>query len=230
MEKKILIRREKEAEVKFLKTLGDTVKTGNNLIKLLNSSQFFLRIETREQAEKLISDPLAFYDQLLIDNISHDSRLNVNMVALSELYNIPRKMFLMGLGVPEDQTSSCQTCGERPVGGTTRISLKDEAIIDAAQFENFSEFLLFRDGVFEIDNKAVEEYSDNFNIYVSNASQFELYNHYNNLADILNDAVAYHKLSSANVQELSKMFGFLILDGKLIINDIKIAEIIKYMN
>lgn len=221
---KILIRRDGGAEAKFLKAVDDTVKKGNELIELFNSTQDFKRIDTLEEAVGLISDPLEYYDQVLIDNISHDKRLQVNMNSLAELYNIPRKEFLMGIGIPEDQVAKCQTCG----GGPEKVLPKLKTL-SLRQYTEYSQFLLFKNGDFVINTQAVEDHSESFNIYASAPGQIEVYNHYKSLTETLNKAIEFHKLGPVKIEQLANMFGFQILGNKLLINELTLAETIKYI-
>lgn len=224
-QEKILIRRDSGAERKFLTFVQETVDKGNSLIELLNSSQNFMRITTMDEVASLIENPLAYYDGILAGNITHDERLEVNMKSLAELYNIPRSKYLEGLGLPEDQVANCSTCGTGP----ERVILKKKKVLSYGQFKDHYPFILLENGTLIINKSNVEAYSDLFNCYASTPAQIELVTYYKTLAKTLNEAIEYHKLSISNIQGLAKMFNFLILDNQLILNDIYIADTIKYL-
>ena len=62
------------------------------------------KIKTRDQAESLIVGTLDYYDSVILQNIQLPrNNLEVNVLKLCELYNIPRSEFLKSIGL----TGSC---------------------------------------------------------------------------------------------------------------------------
>ncbi len=185
MEERIFIRRDRGAETQFLQAVEDTVKKGNELIRLFNSKQSFVKIGTLEEALSLIADPIGFYDQALIDNIKHDR------------------------------------------GAPVRISRSKTLSLE--QYSTYSKYVEFARGGFSKNSQAIEEHSDSFNIYASTPAQKEVYSHYTNLVNTLNEAIGYHELGLGQIQQLAGMFKLLVLDTKLVLNDIELSQTIKYM-
>jgi hypothetical protein len=89
--------------------------------------------------------------------------------------------------------------------------------------------LIFKGGSLQSSPGKVEEHLESFNIYATREEAIKLVTHYENLCKTLNEAIEVHSLGSSWIQELARCFDLLILDNKLIINDIKLAEKIKYL-
>ena len=79
---------------------------------------------------------------------------------------------------------------------------------------------------FDLDNSAIEIKKQSFCIYIENEKQSQYYDHYLNLAKILNSHIEVGKLGPVQIEQLAKMTGFQILDYKLVLNNMKLSETI----
>jgi len=219
---KRLIRKDTGAESQFMTGLNDTVYRGNQLIRLFNDSQSFKKIESMISFSALVADPVSYYNSILTDNIEHDTRLNVNPQRLAELYGIPRYEYLLALGMTKEQASKCQSCEPKDI----TIKLK---VLSENQLNEFSKFLFFKSGKLEVNNNAVEQHRDSFNIYADSPETLQIIEHYEKLCDSLNSAIEYHKLGTNSMDTLARMFGLQILDFKLIPNYYTLSEQVKNM-
>lgn len=221
---RILIRHDYSAEQEFMKGLNSVVSRGKELIRLFNNYQPFKSIKMMQDFVALLSDPVNYYDSILIDNVQHDSRLSVNAQKLADLYSIPRTEYLLGLGMTKDQASKCQSCKDQD---DMPIKLK---VLDMNEYISYSKFLGFKNGELLVNAVTVEKLSNEFDVYASNKKSVDLVKHYKELCKVLNDAIKYHKLGPVQVQALAKMFNFQILDNQLVLNELFLAEKIKYLS
>ncbi len=221
--KKELIYTDKGRQATFQKQLNDVLFKSNDLIRIFNENQPFIKINNRNEAESLILGTIDFYDSIILQSIRlPKNNLEVNVSKLCELYSVPRSEFIRLIGLTPDQVSGCATC--KP---SKTIKLKGENIISADQYNSFSEFLIWENGSFDLNNSTIEIKKQSFCIYIDNEKKAEYYNHYLNLAKVLNDLISIHKLGTVQIDQLSKMTGFQILNNTLVINEMELSETIK---
>jgi hypothetical protein len=201
----------------------------NDLIRIFNENQPFTKIKTRNEAESLILGTIDYYDSYILGKIKLPANnLPVNVLKLCELYSIPRADFLKSIGLNPDHVSDCDTC--KP---SKTIKLNGENIISADQYNSFSEFLIWGNGFFDLDNSAIESKKQSFCTYIENEKQAEYYNQFVNLAKILNSHIDKGLTGPATIQEISKLLNLRFVENKVFLNDefmLSVIMKIKYGN
>lgn len=217
-----LIYKDSGAANTFTRNLSAAVTKANDLIELFNTHQPFATIESMMSFAALVHDPVGYYDSVLTDNIQHDSRFAVDPGKLAELYNIPRQQYLVGLGMTQQQASKCHNCnGEKDI----TIKLK---VLTPDQYSEFVKYFTFAQGRIQVNSEKVEQHKDTFNVYADNHEAVALVEHYESLCNVLNDALDYHKAGGqSNLQALARMFGFQVLDNRLVVNYYALSQQIK---
>ena len=220
-----LIYTDKGKQAIFQKQVNLIMFKANDLIRIFNENQPFTKIKTRNEAESLILGTIEYFDSIILQNIKLPANnLPVNVLKLCELYNIPRGEFLKSIGLNPDHVSSCDTC--KP---SKTVKLKGENIISFDQYNSNSEFMIWGNGFFELNNSAIEIKKQSFCIYIENKNQSEYYNHFVNLAKILNDEIRINKLGTEKINQLANITGLLLNNNSLVLNEIKLSETIKYL-
>jgi hypothetical protein len=227
MKNKILIYEDKGQKANFLKTVNDVRDKANQLISLYNEKQPWGKINTLEDFETLYNDPLTLFDRTLLANIdikAMGGRLP-DPAVLSDLFHIDRTGFMEELGITgrannEDDCPNCKKSAQ---------TVKVRRIKEVAEFSEYAMFLYFINGTFVLNDDAIKQASDYFNVYADNPETIALYDHWQTLCKVLNQHDKKYPLSSSYRDQICKAFHLLQLNGKFIINDIELSEQIKYM-
>ena len=191
----------------------------NSLIQVLNDLQPFAKIQTRDQAENLILDPLGVYDSIILQNIQlPNNNLQINVSALASLYNIPRNEFISKIGIDPGHVEGCESC-KKPETGK-----RNKDVLTFEQYETHSKYLAWGNGFFDLNQKKIDLHKDSFNVYASSEKQKEYLKSWENLCKVFNDHIELVGMGTVQMETIAKTFDLLILDRKLIPNDIKIAE------
>jgi hypothetical protein len=223
--KRELIYTSKGKQTDFQKQVNFVMFKSNDLIRIFNENQPFEKIKARDEAESLILGNIEFFDSIILQSIKlPKNNLEINVLKLCELYSIPRGEFCRLIGLSPDHVSGCATCNT-----SKTVKLKGENIISFDQYNSYSEFLTWGNGFFDLNNSAIEKHKETFCIYIENKNQSEYYNHFVNLAKVLNSHIELAKLGNEQINNLSKITGLQILDNKLVLNNMKLSETIKYM-
>ena len=97
--KRELIFTDKGKQANFEKQVNQVMFKANDLCRIMNENQPFVKIKTRDEAESLILGTIEYYDSVILQNIKLPANnLPVNVLKLCELYNIPRSEFLKSIG------------------------------------------------------------------------------------------------------------------------------------
>ena len=220
--KRELIFTDKGKQANFEKQVNQVMFKANDLCRIMNENQPFVKIKTRDEAESLILGTIEYYDSVILQNIKLPANnLPVNVLKLCELYNIPRSEFLKSIGLNPDHVSGCDTC--KP---SKTVKVKGESIISFDQYNYYSEFLIWGNGFFDLNNSAIEIKKQSYCTYIENNNQSEYYNHFVNLAKVLNDEIRISKLGTEKINQLANITGLLIIDNKLVLNDLKLSQTI----
>lgn len=232
MKNRILIFEERGKKQDFVKSVTAVKDKANSLIELFNQAQPWKRIETIEDFEKVNNDPLKLLDQTLISNIDlkiAGGRMPVAS-ALASLMGIDRPAFMKSLGIAEiTKEDDCPDCAKKAQ------SIKVKNIRSNAEHNQFAEYLFFIGGLFQLNNKAINEHCDIFNIYAESPEQIALFNHWQSLCDSLNNHFNKYtfgmtdKNNIARILKLQLSDGGTGLNGKFVINSYDLSEQIKYL-
>ena len=230
MKDKIFIYSEAGKKQQFIKDVTDTLNQANDLIQKFNSFQDFRRIETLADFEKLYSDPLAMFDKTILENTDIKTKANLTpeIATLCTLFQIDRPGYMAAIGQSEPLKDDCPDCKKK----TQSIKVKN--VRSNAEYNKYAEFLLFINGLFQLNNSAVNELCDKFNIYAETPEQITLYNEWQSLCNILNHHDKRYTISPSGKDQISKALKLLLSEGmsggRFIINNMALSEQIKYLD
>ena len=224
MKSKVLIYEDRNSATNFEKSVIDTMNQCNQLIELYESFQDFQKIITHSQWIELVTDPGAYYDTTIINGVDLKSTGNKQPDAgmIAKMYNLDRENYLNVTSGKPIKTDDCIPCRKMKLKrGSTAISL--------SSYRSDKDYLIFDSGRFYLNTDTIEIKKDSYNTYLENDRQIKYYDHFVSLAKILNEHDEINKLGTAQIEQLKNMTGLLILNNKLIVDDMKISQVIKYM-
>lgn len=226
---RILIYEDKGKKTDFIKSVNNAMQKANDLIQTYNEFQSWEVITTIQAFESLYSDPLGEFDKTLLANIDIKAKGNKqpDPSVLSALFQIDRPGFMEATGQSEPiKDADCPDCQKK----TQSIKVKN--IKSNAEFYQYAEFLLFINGSFQLNNKAIIEHCDIFNIYAESPEQIALFNHWQGLCDTLNTHNKKYPIGGADVDRIAKVLKLQLSNGSsgnFVINNISLSEQIKYL-
>lgn len=221
MKSKVLVYEDRNSATNFEKSVIDTMNDSNQLIELYESFQDFQKIKQLSQWIELVTDPGGYYDKTIFNGLDLKGSKLPDAGMIAKMYNLDRENYLNAT-TGKTLTTDCVPCKKLKLKrGRTAISLSG--------YRSDKDYLIFDSGRFYLNTDAIEKHKLSFNTYLENERQSEYYTHCKRLAEILNQEIAISKLGPVQVQELAKIFGLQILDGRLILNDRKINDKIKML-
>lgn len=221
-DKKILIWNDKNAGNAFEKDVISTAEKCNSLIEAFQSFQDWKKIDTLQDWIDLVTDPGKYFDKTVLTNVSLSTGGRTPEIeSLCKLIGIDRENFLNITSGKSIVESECKPCKKLKLKkGQTAISL--------SVYKQYQEYLIFNSG-FTINEETVLKQKEGFKIFAETEKQLKYYSHFVDLAKILNEHIELNKLGNTQIDQLKSMTGLLILNGKLILDDMKLAETIKYL-
>jgi hypothetical protein len=226
MKNRILIYSDSGKRNDFIRSVNDIMLSSNKLIQAYNSYQDFTIINTLQDFEELFSDPLGMFDKTILQNIDIKAKGNKqpDPAVLSSLFQIDRPGYLAAIGQSGTVIDAdCPDCAKKTQ------SIKVSRIKYNAEYNQFASYLLFVNGFFQLNNNAINEFSDTFNVYAESQDQIDLYNHWQSVCNILNAHNKKYPLGSASRDQISKALKLQQAEGKFVINNISLAEQIKFI-
>ena len=217
MDKKILIFEDPGAKNQFIANCETTKDQANDLITLFESFQDLSSVTTAEMFERLVSDPVGYFDAVLRSNV--DMKMTGGRepepATLATLFGYNRIDYVKSIqGMPI--TSGCKSCKGETIVRKTRPALTD------ARWTAYKSFLIFTPSGFELNDEAIELYCQKFNYYATEPKQLEVVDHYNALVTILNSHDAMFPLAPTDKELLTRIFGLHIehppYQGRFLIN------------
>ena len=214
---KILIFEDTGAKNQFIANCETTKDQANDLINLFQSFQDVSEITTAEEFERLVSDPVGYFDAVLRSNV--DMKMNGGRepepATLATLFGYNRIDYVKSIqGMPI--TSGCKSCKGETIVRKTRPALTD------ARWTAYKSFLTFTPDGFILNDEAIELYCQKFNYYATEPKQLEVVDHYNALVSILNSHDAMFPLAPTDKELLTRIFGLHIehppYQGRFLIN------------
>lgn len=220
---RILLFENRDKKADFKKTIENIISGANYLIETFHQNQPFKKIQILADFRALIMDPLGYYDRVVLENIELPrNQQKVNISKLCELYDIPRASFVEILGLYEDN-ENCKDCHK------TRRKGKQESVISYQEFLNYSDYVLFKNGRFEVNLGQVSERIDKFNIYTETQDQYNLYKTWETLFNIISELHKKNLLGPISLNEICRILpGLQTVDYKLYLNtDVITAQILQ---
>ena len=225
---KILIFEDNGAKNQFIANCETTKDQANDLITVFESYQDLAEITTIDQFDALVSDPIAYYDEVLRSglNLQTPGNRTPDPETLAKLFSYDRPAYVATIrGLPITET--CEGCR------TQKIVRKTRTAITSARWEAYKDFLIFTPSGFELNDEAIELYCQKFNYYATEPKQLEVVELFNQLIDALNKFDEMTPLRQTDKENLTRMFKIGIehppFDGKFLINPQSLMEqIFKY--
>lgn len=225
MKNKILIYSDSGKRNEFIKSVNDTMQKANNLIQLFNSHQDFRKIETLQDFEALHADPLGVFDKTILQNIDISAKGNKqpDPSVLSALFQIDRPGYMAAVGQSEPINADCPDCAKKTQ------TIKVSRIKNNAEYNLYAEYLFFINGLFCLNNKAINEHCDIFNIYAESPDQISLLKHWLEVCKVLNDHNKKYPMGLSNMDQVCRALKLQQLNGTFVINHMALSEQIKYL-
>ena len=223
MEKRKLIWENKSETIAFEKDVISTAERCNSLLEIFESFQEWKKITTHSEWLELVGDPGEYFDEVLLANVNMSAGgRKPDPETAAKLFGIDRDNYLNMVAGKRIVESECKPCQKLKIRkGTSAISLY--------QYQSNQDYLTFDSGRFYLNADAIEQKKEGFKIFLETEKQAEYYNHFVNLAKILNEHISINKLGGVQIEQLRSMTGLLLLNGKLILNDMKLSETLKYL-
>lgn len=181
MEKK-LIYRDRQAETAFLSGVESARERSNELLNIFHTLQDWERITSLEEFITFVSDPELYYDRVMIRNLKAGAPGNgkINPEALAVLFDVPRQSYINILRGIYYEDPGCVPCHKlaKKKGG--------KPCITSQEFQRYKPFLLFSEGIFTVNEEAVNKNSESFNTYAETSGQLEIVAQWEHLVETLN--------------------------------------------
>lgn len=172
MNEKILVNQNKSKCAEFENSVQKSVKKLNELIEQFHKYQSWQKIETESDFLKLIADPVAYFDQVMISNsgITTSSKLNPEVVA--QLLNVSRDSWLEYVN----------------------------AMSTASSMDYDKDYMIFRDCKLHPDEAAILQKKQSFAVYAESPGQIKLVLVFRDLVDTLNWLQAENICNSTEIE------------------------------
>jgi hypothetical protein len=222
---KILIFEDTGAKNQFIANCETTKDQANDLITLFESFQDLSSVTTAEMFERLVSDPVGYFDAVLRSNV--DMKMTGGRepepATLATLFGYNRIDYVKSIqGMPI--TSGCKSCKGETIVRKTRPALTD------ARWTAYKSFLTFTPSGFVLNDEAITEYCQKFNYYATEPKQLEVVELFNQLIDALNKFDEMTPLRQTDKENLTRMFKIGIerppFDGKFLIEPRMLMELV----
>ena len=222
---KLLIYEDNGQKQTFRLACETTAAQANDLINLFQSFQDVSEITTAEEFERLVSDPVGYFDAVLRSNV--DMKMTggrePESATLATLFGYNRIDYVKSIqGMPI--TSGCKSCKGETIVRKTRPALTD------ARWTAYKSFLTFTPSGFVLNDEAITEYCQKFNYYATEPKQLEVVELFNQLVDALNRFDAMSPLPQKDKEALTRMFKIGIerppYEGKFLIEPRMLMELV----
>ena len=226
---KVLIYEDNGQKQTFRLACETTAAQANDLINLFQSFQDVSEITTAEEFERLVSDPVGYFDAVLRSNV--DMKMNGGRepepATLATLFGYNREDYVKSIqGMPI--TSGCKSCK-----GETIVRSKTKAALTDARWTAYKSFLIFTPSGFELNEAEITEYCKKFDYYAETPQQLETAELFTQLINVLNRIDAMSPLPQKDKEALTRMFKIGIErpphDGRFLIDQLSLRdEVFKY--
>lgn len=160
-----------------------TQQGANDLIQIFESFQSYKKIQTLDDFEKLVINPLSMFDDTLQVNVSfkESGGKKGNPAVIAQLFDIDRDNFI---NIVKGQTvieGSCKPCSK------LKIKQSGKGVINNSSYKQYQQYLIFDEGHFSIDETAVDKKKESFNYYAETPQQIDCYNFWINATETINE-------------------------------------------
>jgi len=218
-----------------LENAVESVKdSANELIQIFESFQTWQKIETLQDFEKLVSDPVDIFDRLLIINsgidLARTGGKKPKPEVVADLLDVDRSNFV-ALIKGEKITDTCKPCQK------IKTIKTGSGVLGYISFDRYREFLLWDEVTnrFLINENLLSEKRESFRVYASTPEEIAIYNFWHTLADQLNSlpkkGICGNNTLDTFARQLTNspiMFNFqlgkLQVDDKILLNEIMFSN------
>jgi len=218
MDKKILIFEDTGAKNQFIANCETTKDQANDLINVFESYQDLSTITTADQFNALVSDPIAYYDEVLRSglNLQTPGNRTPDPETLAKLFSYDRPAYVATIrGLPITET--CEGCKTKTI-----IRKSKKAALTEPRFNAYKNYLSFTTKGFILNEAEIEKHCERFKTFAENEQQIAVVDHYNTLVTILNSHDAMFPLAPTDKELLTRIFGLHIehppYQGRFLIN------------
>jgi len=169
-----------------LENAVESVKdSANELIQIFESFQTWQKIETLQDFEKLVSDPVDIFDRLLIINsgidLARTGGKKPKPEVVADLLDVDRPNFV-ALIKGEKITDTCKPCQK------IKTIKTGSGVLGYISFDRYREFLLWDEVTnrFLINENLLSEKRESFQVYASTPEEIKIVEFWNQLAEMLN--------------------------------------------
>jgi len=214
---KVLIYLDNGAKNQFIANCETTKDQANDLITLFESVQDLSSVTTAEMFERLVSDPVGYFDAVLRSNV--DMKMTGGRepepATLAKLFGYDRESFVKSIeGLPI--TEGCKSCKGETVIRKTKAALKD------SRWSAYKNYLTFTPEGFILNEAEIEKHCERFKTFAENEQQIAVVDQYNTLVTILNSFDEMFPLAGPDKETLTRIFGLHIehppYQGRFLIN------------
>jgi len=221
--KEVLIFNDKNGAKQFENDVIKTMSKCNSLIEIFEAFQPWQKITDITEWIDLVSSPGDQFDKALLSNVNMPTvgKVVINPGAIADIFSIDRDSYLNAVaGLP--LKTDCEPCRKANIKkGSIAITFED--------YETHSDYLTFENGRFYLNQDAINLHKETFKVIATSDTQIEYYDHFVKLAEILNKTIVVQKFGPEKINQLAKLTGFLLLNNKLVLDDMRLADILKYM-
>jgi len=215
---KILIFEDTGAKNQFIANCETTKDQANDLITVFESYQDLAEITTVDQFAALVSDPIAYYDEVLRSglNLQTPGNRTPDPETLAKLFSYDRPAYVATIrGLPITET--CEGCKTKTI-----IRKSKKAALTEPRFNAYKNYLSFTTKGFILNEAEIEKHCERFKTFAENEQQIAVVDHYNALVTILNSHDAMFPLAPTDKELLTRIFGLHIehppYQGRFLIN------------
>jgi hypothetical protein len=177
----ILIYSDFHKSEEFTENVNLTASRCNELINQFETFQPWQKVTTIEHWKELVKSPEMAFDSVLLSNVNINvtGGRKVDPEPLAKLLNIERDNFL-NITSGKSIKTDCTPCNKTKIrAGKSAISYQE--------YNNYSQYMNFDEGLFTVNVPEVEKHKETFNIYATTEKQIECYQHWQAIASLLNN-------------------------------------------
>ena len=215
---KLLIYEDNGQKQTFRLACETTAAQANDLINVFESYQDLAEIKTIDQFAALVSDPIAYYDEVLRSglNLQTPGNRTPDPETLAKLFSYDRPAYVATIrGLPITET--CEGCKTKTI-----IRKSKKAALTEPRFNAYKNYLSFTTKGFILNEAEIEKHCERFKTFAENEQQIAVVDQYNTLVTILNSFDEMFPLAGPDKETLTRIFGLHIehppYQGRFLIN------------
>ena len=199
---KVLIYLDNGAKNQFIANCETTKDQANDLITLFESVQDLSSVTTAEMFERLVSDPVGYFDAVLRSNV--DMKMTGGRepepATLAKLFGYDRESFVKSIeGLPI--TEGCKSCKGETVIRKTKAALKD------SRWSAYKDYLTFTPSGFELNDEPIMKHCERFKVFAETDQQVKVVELFKSLVEVLNTYDEMFPLAGPDKDTITRIFG-----------------------